>query len=123
MNSGLGLIHRDSIRFEWVDEFLNLPGILDGHFWRIEQTLYALCSSRYGVELLPANYNFYMEPGIDGRSFRHYIGEIRHLMYGEGMRELTRTGLLTSRRVGKSAIGGEASLNSGNDQMKRASLL
>jgi hypothetical protein len=84
-----------------VEEFLQLPGILDGHFWRIEQTLYALCSSRYGVELLPADYTFYMEPGLNGRPFRHYIGEIRHLMYGEGMRQLVRKGFLRNTNEAK----------------------
>jgi len=48
VNSGFGLVHRDSIRWEWTEEFLALPGILGGYFWRIEQTLFALCSSRYG---------------------------------------------------------------------------
>src|SRR5207249_8020841 len=56
VNSGLGLVHRESMRFEWLEEFLALPGILQGHFWRIEQTLFALCSSRFGVELLPDEY-------------------------------------------------------------------
>jgi hypothetical protein len=56
MNSGLGLTHRDSIR--WDEEFLALPDILNGHFWRIEQTPFALCSSRHGVELLPMNTRF-----------------------------------------------------------------
>jgi hypothetical protein len=51
-NSGLGVIHQQSMRFDWIEEFLALPGIL-GHFWRIEQTIYALCSARFGVELLP----------------------------------------------------------------------
>ena len=54
-NSGLGLIHRESLRFDWIEEFLALPGIL-GHFWRIEQTIYALCSSRFGDDLLPEEY-------------------------------------------------------------------
>src|SRR5262249_3617635 len=44
INSGLGLIQRASIRFDWIEEFLKLPGVLAGHFWRIEQTLIALCS-------------------------------------------------------------------------------
>lgn len=91
-NSGLGLAHRRSLRLEWIEEFLSLPGILDGHFWRIEQTLYALCSSRFGVELLPQEYDLRFEPGIDGRPFRHYVGRIRHLMYSEGMTELLRLG-------------------------------
>lgn len=94
VNSGLGVIQRDSIRFEWVEEFLALPGILTGHFWRIEQTVYALCSSRYGVELLPEDYTLYLEPGLNGRAFRHYNGIIRHLMYSEGIGELVRHNFL-----------------------------
>jgi hypothetical protein len=94
-NSGLGLAHRRSMRLEWIEEFLSLPGILDGHFWRIEQTLYALCSSRFGVELLPQEYALSFQPGIDGRPFRHYVGGIRHLMYSEGMVHLSEHGLLS----------------------------
>lgn len=94
INSGLGLIHRDSIRWDWVEEFLALPGILDGHFWRIEQTIYALCSSRFGVELLPDEYMLYLTRGIGDRPFRHYVGAIRHLMYREGIRHLSKSGIL-----------------------------
>jgi len=101
INSGLGLVHRSSIRFDWVEDFLKLPGLLDGHFWRIEQTLYALCSSRHGVELLSPDYAFYKEAGLQGRPFRHYIGEIRHLMYGEGMAELNRRGFLAGQSARK----------------------
>lgn len=94
-NSGLGLAHRRSLRLDWIEEFLSLPGILEGHFWRIEQTLYALCSSRFGVELLPPEYTLNFEPGINGRPFRHYVGGIRHLMYSEGMAHLSSRGLLS----------------------------
>jgi hypothetical protein len=38
--------------------------------------LFALCNSRYGVELLPDEYTLRLEPGIDGRCFRHYNGAI-----------------------------------------------
>ena len=92
INSGLGLIHRGSIRHDWCEEFLGLPGILEGHFWRIEQTLIALCSSRFGAELLPEEYTLYLGQGIAHRPFRHYVGCIRHLMYREGMRHV-RAGL------------------------------
>lgn len=103
-NSGLGLAHRESLTLDWIEEFLALPGILDGFFWRIEQTLYALCSSRYGVELLPEEYTLSLEPGIDGRPFRHYVGGIRHLMYSEGMAQLTRQGLLRGAISGARAV-------------------
>jgi hypothetical protein len=88
VNSGFGIVHRDSIRLEWIEEFLALPGLTEGHFWRIEQTLYALCSSRYGAELLPQEYEVSLQAGIPPRVFRHYVGAIRHLMYGEGIAHL-----------------------------------
>jgi hypothetical protein len=92
-NSGLGLIHRQSLRLDWIEEFLSLPGILS-HFWRIEQTIYALCSSRFGVELLPEEYAVRLDAGVRNAPCRHYVGVIRHLMYREGMRHLRNRGLL-----------------------------
>jgi hypothetical protein len=93
INSGLALVHRESMRLDWIEEFLSIPGIV-GHFWRIEQTLYALCASKYGVELLPAEYDVRLAEGIGSRPSRHYVGAIRHLMYSEGMRHLVRRGFL-----------------------------
>ena len=97
-NTGLGLIHKESLRLDWIEEFLGLPGILEGHFWRIEQTLYALCSSRFGVELLPETYDIRLSGGINNSSCRHYVGAIRHLFYKEGIRWLVRAGLLQELR-------------------------
>jgi hypothetical protein len=94
INTGFGLVQAASVRWEWLDEFVALPGVSTGHHWRIEQTLYALCSSRYGVELLPADYSLYLGRGIGRRPFRHYVGRIRHLMYLEGMAQLSRQGFL-----------------------------
>lgn len=92
-NSGLGLIHKDSMRLDWLEEFLGLPGIV-GHFWRIEQTLFALCSSRFGVELLPKEYDVHLTGGIEGAPSRHYVGAIRHLFYKEGIRCVMKNGIL-----------------------------
>jgi hypothetical protein len=89
-NSGLGLIHRDSMRLDWFEEFLGLPGILS-HHWQIEQTLFALCSARFGVELLPQDYAVRLDTGLNDGLCRHYVGRIRHLMYGEGMARLAAT--------------------------------
>ena len=94
INSGFGLVHRKSMRWDWTEEFLALPGVLDGHFWRIEQTMIALCSSRYGAELLPAEYDLTLEPGVLGRCFRHYVGAIRHMLYGEGIPQVLNSGLV-----------------------------
>jgi hypothetical protein len=93
-NSGLGLIHKKSLNLEWIEEFLGLPNIV-GHFWRIEQTLVALCSSKYRVELLPEEYDVRLEKGINGSPSRHYVGAIRHLMYGEGIKHLMQQNFLT----------------------------
>jgi hypothetical protein len=94
VNSGFGLVHRGSIRWDWTEEFLALPGMADGHHWRIEQTLFALCSSRFGIELLPDEYTLILAPVPGTPVFRHYNGTIRHLMYGEGIARLVREGFL-----------------------------
>jgi len=64
------------------------------HPWRFEQTLLALCSCRYGVELLPKEYDVHLTGGIDGTPCRHYVGTIRHLFYGEGIHRLLKNGIL-----------------------------
>jgi len=110
VNSGFGIVHRDSIRLEWIEEFLALPGLTDGHFWRIEQTLYALCSSRYGAELLPQEYEVSLEAGVPPRIFRHYVGAIRHLMYGEGIAHLVQERFLNRSQWTREAGTGSSSV-------------
>lgn len=110
VNSGFGIVHRDSIRLEWIEEFLALPGLTEGHFWRIEQTLYALCSSRYGAELLPQEYEVSLEAGIPPRIFRHYVGAIRHLMYGEGISYLVQERFLDRCQWTREAATGSSSV-------------
>ncbi len=87
-NSGLGVIHKQSLNLDWIEEFLAIPGII-GNFWRIEQTLYALCSSRFGTELLPSEYDVFLQGELGKRQSRHYVGAVRHLMYKEGIKKLT----------------------------------
>lgn len=94
-NSGLGLIHKESINFDWIENFLSIPDIV-GHFWRIEQTLFALCCSKFGVELLPLEYDVRLDKNIKGLASRHYVGAIRHLMYAEGIRQLQQQKFLDS---------------------------
>jgi hypothetical protein len=96
-NSGLGLIHNASLNLDWIERFMGLPGIV-GHFWRIEQTLFALCSSMYGVELLPEEYRVRVRGHSAGLPCRHYIGQIRHLMYREGLSRLCQNGFIDSLR-------------------------
>ncbi|MEQ1885607.1 MAG: hypothetical protein ABL967_11140 [Bryobacteraceae bacterium] len=107
-NSGLCIFHRESLRLDWFEEFLGIPGAV-GHFWRIEQTLLALASSRFGCRLLPDEYKVRVEPGIAGRPVKHYVGAIRDLMYREGLASLDASGLLTSTRSSRpQAMSAEA---------------
>ncbi len=99
INSGLGLIHRGSIRLDWVEEFLALPGI-DGHSHQIEQTLIALCSAKYGFQMLPPEYDVRLDQIAPGAPSRHYTGPIRHLMYREGVQRLLTCGFLTALSAG-----------------------
>lgn len=93
INSGLGLIHRASIRLDLVEEFLALSGMLS-HPHQIEQTLIALCSAKFGFQMLPGEYDVHLGPRRPGAPARHYAGPVRHLMYGEGIRDLVRGGFL-----------------------------
>lgn len=94
INSGLGLIHKASMRLDWIEEFLTLPGIL-GHPHQIEQTLIALCSAKFGgFRMLPPEYDVRLDDAAPDAPSRHYTGPIRHLMYSEGMRRLHEDGFL-----------------------------
>jgi hypothetical protein len=97
VNSGLALVHRASLRLDWLEEFLALDGI-DSHFWRMEQTLLALCSSRFGVELLPPEYDVSLQRSELPGPSRHYVGAIRDLFFSEGVRRLVGLGLLGPAR-------------------------
>lgn len=92
-NSGFGLIHKASMDWDAFEAFLGYEGIFE-HHWRTEQTLFALASSRFGCELLPEDYTVYRGPRNLSFPMRHYVGEIRHLMYREGMTAAARQGLL-----------------------------
>jgi hypothetical protein len=94
INSGLGLIHRDSMPFSRIEDLLTVPGVI-GHYWRIEQTLYALCGMLHGYEALPPEYDVYRGPGLGNRASRHYVGEIRLLFYKEGIARLLDDGAIT----------------------------
>ena len=105
-NSGLCLIHRESLQLPWLEEFLALPNILS-HSWRVEQTLLALCSSRFGAELLPPEYSLRLESGMEHRPCKHYVGAIRDSFYSEGIATLHRRGMLT-RPTGVRELAGES---------------
>jgi hypothetical protein len=90
VNSGLCLIYKPVMDFDFCDRALAQTGIMRGHVWRIEQTLYALCASRHGKGgLLGHQYEVSLRrrssPGIVAR---HYVGAVRDRFYGEGLSRL-----------------------------------
>lgn len=97
-NSGVCTIRPESMRLDWIEEFLSSP-LLDGHFWRIEQTLFCLCSCRFGCEPLPDSYDVVLQDGFDGKPLKHYVGAIRQRMYAEGIRHLMQQDFLRELMV------------------------
>jgi hypothetical protein len=84
INSGLGLIHKASYDLNDFERWLQLPEILS-HSHRVEQTLVALASSKFGHEFLPGEYDVRLVKTRPDEIVKHYTGPIRHLMYGEGL--------------------------------------
>jgi len=85
INSGLGLMHKQSYEFKWFEEWLMmLPGILS-HPHRIEQTLVGLACSRFGHQFLPEDYDVQLQRTQSTQIVKHYTGPIRHLIYREGI--------------------------------------
>lgn len=93
INSGLGLIHKNSIPLPLIEHFLGFPNILSNPHL-IEQTTIALSSLKFGFKMLPEEYNVYLGKLLPGFPCRHYTGPVRHLMYSEGIRVLYKNGFL-----------------------------
>lgn len=90
LNSGLCCISRQAIDLDFCDHCLRKTNIARSHIWRIEQTLFALCASKYNRGgLLPPCY----EVSLGHRASpdcvaRHYVGAVRDRFYGEGLSRL-----------------------------------
>jgi hypothetical protein len=90
VNSGLCLITKQAIDFEFCDRALGETSILKGHLWRVEQTLFALCASRFGKGgLLPKAYEVSLgRHAAEDCIARHYVGAVRERFFGEGLKRL-----------------------------------
>ncbi|MGA7870705.1 MAG: hypothetical protein WCA22_07380 [Candidatus Binatus sp.] len=109
VNSGLFLVRRESIDFESIERWLKNPKLF-ADAWVSEQTLHALCSSAYGVGLLPDSYLVSTRPGLkDDLVCKHYPGFFRPLLYEEGMAHLIRTGFLKALCVSRATDAREHS--------------
>ncbi len=90
VNSGLCLVQKSAIDFDFIDRALAQTSILRGKIWRIEQTLYALCASRQGKGgLLPRSYEVSLgKHAAEHAIARHYVGAVRDRFYGDGIKRL-----------------------------------
>jgi hypothetical protein len=90
VNSGLGLVAKAALDLEFCERALGETSILQGHIWRVEQTLFALCASRYGKGgLLPKTYEVTLARQATSDAIaRHYVGAVRERFFGEGLKWL-----------------------------------
>jgi hypothetical protein len=99
INSGLALVRRTSIDFDAINRWLTEPKLFENK-WVTEQTLHALCSTAYGVELLPDSYKVDTKPGLTPEIIcKHYPGFFRSGLYTEGMARLIASGFLDDLRA------------------------
>lgn len=98
INSGLSLIYPECLDLKQIEEWLKHPKLFADR-WVTEQTLHALASTRFGVELLPSGYKVSDKPGIESSTIcKHYPGFLRTLLYTEGMAKLVQDGFLKKLR-------------------------
>jgi hypothetical protein len=92
VNSGLCLLEKRALDFDLCDRALAVTSLLSGHVWRIEQTLFALCASKYARGgLLPKTYEVSLgKRAAPDAVARHYVGAVRDRFYAEGLERLRR---------------------------------
>ncbi|PAW79853.1 MAG: hypothetical protein B9S32_00555 [Verrucomicrobia bacterium Tous-C9LFEB] len=90
VNSGLCLLPSAAVPASFCEKALEQTAILEGHIWRVEQTLFALCASRYGAGgLLPRTYEVTLaRHSAPNATARHYVGAVRNEFYAEGLPRL-----------------------------------
>jgi hypothetical protein len=87
VNSGLCLLDRKAIDLDLCERALLETGLLKGHIWLVEQSLFAICASARGLGgLLPLEYEVTLEKkGRPDAVMRHYVGAVRQQFWGEGV--------------------------------------
>jgi hypothetical protein len=99
VNSGLCLMAKAAIDFDFCDRALAQTTILRGHIWRVEQTLFALCAARHGKGgLLPRRYEVSLGRHASEQAVaRHYVGAVRDRFYAEGLKRIAPQLLATEK--------------------------
>ncbi len=87
LNCGIMLADVADFRYEWIEEWLALPGMLT-HGWS-EQTLWAMYAARHRPFRLSDDYALVCSRGISqSMAAKHYVKPIRDLLYVEGIPHL-----------------------------------
>jgi hypothetical protein len=91
VNSGLCLLPTRALDLAFCERALRETTVLRGHFWRVEQTLFALCASRHGrAGLLAPTYEVSLGPTRRPDAVaRHYVGAVRDRFWAEGIWDLS----------------------------------
>ena len=88
INTGLSLLPRGVANIDFCEQSMADHALSEEESiaWR-EQTLLALCASRFGTTgLLSERYEVHFEPWMSEDAItRHYVGDIRPLYYAEGI--------------------------------------
>ncbi|MCH6257906.1 hypothetical protein MLD52_15210 [Puniceicoccaceae bacterium K14] len=87
INSGFGAVARESFDLDLLEKYLSHPKAFS-HFWRIEQTGFAIMSCKFSTKLLPSKYLISTDTSFgipEGTVMKHYIGAVRGLFYTEGI--------------------------------------
>lgn len=92
VNSGLCLLQRGALDPAFCERVFEQTSILEGHIWRVEQTLFAACASRAGHSgLLPPTYEVTLSQNATvTATARHYVGAVRAHFYREGLPRLEK---------------------------------
>lgn len=90
INSGLALLWRDALDLPFCEMALRDTSLGSAYPWRIEQSLFALCTSRENrAALLPPTYEMSLKSERQENAIaRHYVGAVRQQFYAEGIRQL-----------------------------------
>jgi hypothetical protein len=100
VNAGFGCVWRESVNFSLLEDFFGHESVWS-HPHRVEQTAYALLSSRFGVRLLPRAYLLDIDRACGlpaGIVMKHYVGKIRDLFFSEGIGSLCAQGFVPATR-------------------------
>ncbi|PTX91104.1 hypothetical protein [Opitutus sp. ER46] len=90
VNSGLCLLTRAAMDLDFCECAMRETSLRTGHFWRVEQTLFALAASRHARGgLLPVTYEVSLRRHARSDAIsRHYVGAVRERFWAEGVRHL-----------------------------------